>query len=611
MHSDESQTFDARSFLAQLTEKPGVYQMFDANGQLLYVGKAKNLKKRVGSYFRSRGLTNKTLSLVRRIARIDVTVTATETEALLLEHNLIKQHRPPFNILLRDDKSYPYIFLSAHKYPRIEMHRGAKREKGTYYGPFPNAYSVKESLNLLQKVFKVRQCDDTYFSNRTRACLQYQIKRCSGPCMHHVSDADYEEQVEHTRLFLEGKGQQLMADIARRMEAASSALEFEKAAEYRDQLQHLKKITEQQFIESGNDHTDVIALSVKAGMACVHVLFIRGGRMIGSRSYYPKPGVDADEGSLLQGFLGQFYLGNQQREIPKRIILPFMNKELSTLAEAFCEVAKRKVAITTATRGRMVAWFDLALNTAKANVDHKVAGRESLKKRFLALQSALSLDALPERIECFDISHSSGESTKASCVVFDRNGPVKADYRQFSITGVTGGDDYAAMEQALRRRFERLVKGEGKKPSVLLIDGGKGQLHLAEKVLTDLGLTDIILIGVAKGASRRAGFEQLIPGFEGKPLVLQDDSEALHLIQHVRDEAHRFAVKSHSGARDKKRRQSALEGIPGVGAKRRKSLLHHFGSVKSVKEAPVRELVKAPGISEKIAEDIYAHFHKE
>ncbi len=601
--------FDHKTYLKQLTEKPGVYQMLDKDGHILYVGKAKNLKNRVTSYFRARGLSGKTLSLVRRIASIDVTITATETEALLLEHNLIKHNRPPFNILLRDDKSYPYIFLSDGEYPRIEIHRGAKRKKGTYFGPYPNVSSVKESLSLLQQVFQVRQCSDQYFSNRSRACLQYQIKRCTGPCMKHISTEEYAQQVAYTRLFLEGKNNQLHQMLAKKMEDSSKALDFEKAAEYRDQLQHLKRVTEQQFIETGNDQADVVSFAIKAGMACIHVLFIRHGRMIGSRSYYPRMGLEDDKNSLLLGFLGQFYLANTQRDFPRRIVIPSDDECFLALSGALSQQAKRKIDVVGPTRGRVETWLDLATNTAKENVAQRVSNKESLRKRFVALEQALEYPEL-NRLECFDISHSSGESTKASCVVFDRNGPLKSHYRRYSIEGITPGDDYAAMEQALTRRYESLSDDKETKPDILFIDGGKGQVSTAQKVLTALNITDIILVGVAKGPSRRAGFEQLILCDQKKVMTMPDDSPALHLIQHIRDEAHRFAVKSHTQSRDKKRKRSGLEDIPGVGAKRRRQLLHHFGSVKAVMEAPVRELMKVPMISEKIAEDIYAEFHK-
>lgn len=609
-NDSKSQPFDHKTYVKNLTERPGVYQMLAGDGEVLYVGKAKNLKKRVGSYFRARGLNSKTVALVTRIRQIDVTVTTTETEALLLEHNLIKGSRPPFNILLRDDKSYPYIFLSDGDFPRLSYHRGAKRGKGTYFGPYPNASSVRESLALLQRVFKVRQCEDSYFANRSRACLQYQIKRCSGPCVNHVNKDDYAEQVRHTRWFLQGKSDELLKDLGVQMEQAAADMMYEDAAEYRDQIQHLKRVTEQQYIESGNAQVDVIAASMKAGKACVHLLFVRAGRILGSRSFYPKIGLQENTAELLLAFIGQYYLGGQAADTPRKIVCSNEHEDFAQMAEAISLQQGINVDLVTRQRGMVDKWLDLALATAEQNLASRLAAKQSLFKRFEHLQQVLKLDDLPQRIECFDISHSSGELPVASCVVFDQNGPLKSDYRRFNIEGITGGDDYAAMRQALSRRFKRLMDGEGKRPDILLIDGGKGQVSQAFDVLQDYGLNDILIVGVAKGPERKAGMEQLILANGDGEFTLNDDAPALHLIQHVRDESHRFAVKSHTQRRDKKRKVSMLEGIPGVGAKRRKELLRYFGSTKAVTEAPVRELIKVPTISEKIAEDIYANFHK-
>ena len=602
--------FDHKTYLKTLPERPGVYQMHGSNGEVLYVGKAKNLKKRVGSYFRARGLNNKTVALVSRIQFIDVTVTTTETEALLLEHNLIKSARPPYNILLRDDKSYPYIFLSDGDFPRLSYHRGAKRAKGKYFGPYPNASSVRESLALLQRVFKVRQCEDSYFSNRSRACLQYQIKRCSGPCVDIISKEDYAVQVRHTRWFLEGKSDELVKDLGQQMETAAAAMEYEEAAEYRDQIQHLQRVTENQYIESGNAQVDVIGVDFIAGKACVHILFVRAGRILGSRTFYPKVTVQDNAEELLLGFLGQFYLGGQASDIPRKIVCSVTHEDYSQMAEAISLQHQKRVDIVTRQRGMLDKWLDLAVTTAAQNLSSRLAAKQSLIKRFEHLQQVLQLDELPQRIECFDISHSSGEAAVASCVVFDQNGPLKSDYRRFNIDGITGGDDYAAMHQALTRRFKRLIDGEGKRPDILLIDGGKGQVSQAFAVLQDYGLQDILIVGVAKGPERKAGLEQLILANGAGEFSLADDAPALHLIQHVRDESHRFAVKSHTQRRDKKRKVSLLEGIPGVGPKRRKELLAYFGSAKAVTEAPVRELMKVTGISEKVAEDIYASFNQ-
>ena len=614
-----SQSFDHKTFLKNLTSRPGVYQMLDGKGDVIYVGKAKNLKNRVASYFASRGLTAKTVALVARIVRIDVTVTATEAEALILEQNLIKSHRPAFNILLRDDKSYPYVFLSDGDYPRVSYHRGAKRQKGRYFGPYPSAGAVRESLNILQRMFKVRQCDDAFFRARSRPCLQYQIKRCTAPCVQQVTPAEYQVQVDNTRLFLEGKSTILSEQLVSLMQEAASELKFEEAGEYRDQIQYLQKVTEDQFIESGapaqtNANVDVVAVSIKAGLCCVHVLYIRSGRMLGSKSFYPKPTLDQTEIEMLEAFLMQYYLEQSRSspaELPARIIVTLLSKECALLEQAIASLSQKKISIIEAKQGMPVKWLALATDTANENLKQRLSDKQSIRERFEDLQQQFQLDEIPKRIECFDISHSSGEDTVASCVVFDQTGPVKSDYRRFNIDGITAGDDYAAMRQALYRRFKRLAKGEGKCPDVLLIDGGKGQVTQAKATLAEFQLEHILIIGVAKGATRKAGFEQLILANENRVVKLKDDAKALHLIQFVRDESHRFAIKSHTAKRDKKRSRSQLDDIPGVGPKRRKDLLLHFGSVKAIKDAPVRELIKVQGVSEKIAEDIYACFHND
>ncbi len=611
--------FDHKTFLKHLTTRAGVYQMHDDTGEVIYIGKAKNLKNRVSSYFSARGLSAKTLALVSRIARIDVTVTQTESEALILEQNLIKTHRPPFNILLRDDKSYPYVFLSDGDFPRVAYHRGAKRAKGRYFGPYPSAGAVRESLNLLQRIFKMRQCEDSYYRARSRPCLQYQIKRCTAPCVGIVSDAEYSEQVRHTRLFLEGKNADLVRLLGDEMQEASKELEFEKAAELRDQIQYLQKVTESQFIEAEADaNADVVAIHLKAGMCCVHILFIRAGRILGSKSYYPRLTLDQSEAEVLELFLEQFYVDRAQhnnQDMPSTVYVANISSGLEVIADAVASLANTKITFNTPSHGTVkgaaIKWLELAETTAAENIKNRLADKQSMLARFEDLQTRFELDDMPNRIECFDISHSSGEDTVASCVVFDQHGPVKSDYRKFNIEGITGGDDYAAMKQALTRRFKRLASGEGKCPDILLIDGGKGQVTQAKEVLAEYQLNHILVIGVAKGPTRKAGFEQLILANENRVIKLEDDAKALHLIQHVRDESHRFAIKSHTAKRDKKRSKSQLDGIPGVGPKRRKDLLAYFGSVKAITEAPVRELVKVPGISKKVAEDIYGAFHLE
>jgi excinuclease ABC subunit C len=601
--------FDHKSFLKRLTTRPGIYQMYDARGGLLYVGKAKNLRNRVGSYFRASGLTEKTMALVNRIDNIQVTVTSTEVDALLLEHNLIKTHQPPYNILLRDDKSYPYIFLSSEdRYPRLALHRGPKRRKGQYFGPYPSAGAVRESLHFLQKVFKVRQCEDSYFRNRSRPCLQYQIDRCTAPCVEMVSEREYAEQVENTRLFLKGKSRELMVRLADDMERAAAELEFERAAVLRDQLSQLQHVQASQGIEGSSGDLDIVAAAVQSGKACVQVLFVREARVLGSKTYYPPLKLEESEAEVIAAFLSQYYLSGA-RPIPGEIVVNASPEDADTLAAAFTAAAGRRVRIRERVRDARARWLQLARQTADTNLASHLAGRQSTLERVKDLQAVLGLAEPPQRLECFDISHSSGEATVASCVVFDQNGPRKSDYRKFNIEGVAAGDDYAAMQQALERRYKRLKNGEGPLPDVLLIDGGKGQVAQATAVLDALALPSVTVVGVAKGVTRKAGFETLVMADSGREQQLPGDSAALHLIQYIRDEAHRFAITGHRARRDKARKQSMLEGIPGVGARRRRELLRHFGSAQGVSNASVDELRKISGISVALAQQIYDHLH--
>ncbi len=551
--------FDHKSFLKNLTTRPGVYQMYDEAGKLLYVGKAKNLRNRVGSYFRASGLTDKTMALVSRIHDIQVTVTSTEVDALLLEHNLIKSHQPPYNILLRDDKSYPYIYMSTEdRFPRISLHRGARRRRGQYFGPYPSAGAVRESLHFLQKVFKVRQCEDSYFKNRSRPCLQHQIDRCTAPCVGLVSAQEYAEQVDNTKLFLKGKSQQLMVRLADDMEKAAAELAYEKAAVYRDQLRQLQHVQASQGIEGVTGDLDILAAAVSAGRACVQVLYVRGARVLGSKTYYPPLKLQESEAQVLAAFIPQYYLGGAHA-IPSEIIVNQSPEDQETLSEALSVEAQRKVRVRSRVRESRARWLKLALQTAQTNLESHLAGRKTILGRLQTLQDILGLAELPERMECFDISHSSGEATVASCVVFDQNGPRKSDYRKFNIEGITAGDDYAAMQQALERRYRRLKSGEGALPDILFIDGGKGQVAQAMSVLEELQLSGIEVIGVAKGVTRKAGFETLINGATGKERQLPGDNAALHLIQQIRDEAHRFAITGHRARRDKARQRSKLE----------------------------------------------------
>jgi excinuclease ABC subunit C len=603
--------FDYKTYLADLTQKPGVYQMFAADGGILYVGKAKNLKRRVASYFRATGLTTKTMALVARICRIEVTVTASETEALLLEQSLIKTLLPPYNILLRDGKTYPYILLSKHASPRISFYRGQKTGAGEYFGPYPNSGAVRESLQFLQRTFLLRPCQDSVFKNRSRACLQYQIKRCSAPCVDLISEADYQRSVEQAKLFLRGKNTELLKQLADEMEAASMALEFEQAAALRDKIVALRTIQEKQYVDGESGDLDIAACEVKGNIACVQVIYVRAGRILGSKSYFPKLRLVPSAAEVLSAFLPQFYLASSAREIPREILVNIAPEDSDVIASALTEQAGRKVVINDKVRANRARWLRLAANTAATNVASRIADKQHTHQRFEALQQALSLSDMPERLECFDISHTSGESTVASCVVFDNNGPLKSDYRIFNINGITAGDDYAAMEQALSRRFKRLQQGEGKMPDVLLIDGGKGQLNKAQQVMDELGIDNVLLVGVAKGVTRKPGFEQLFIGRQQRNLVLRSDHLALLLIQHVRDEAHRFAITGHRQRRDKTRKTSSLETIAGVGPKKRRELLRHFGGLQKISSASVESLAKVDGISEKLAADIYAALHNE
>jgi excinuclease ABC subunit C len=601
--------FDHKAFVKTLTTRPGIYQMYDVEGKLLYVGKARNLKNRVGSYFRASGLTEKTMALVARIRDIQVTVTSTEVDALLLEHNLIKTQQPPYNILLRDDKSYPYIFLSSEdKFPRLSLHRGAKRKKGQYFGPYPSAAAVRESLHFLQRVFKVRQCEDSYFKNRSRPCLQHQIDRCTAPCVDLVSKEEYDAQVESTTLFLRGKSRQLMVRLADDMEAAAAQLAYEKAAVYRDQLSQLQHVQASQGIEGVTGDLDILAAAAAGGRACVQVLFVRGARVLGSKTYYPPLKLQESAAQVLSAFIPQYYLGGV-RAVPAEIIVNEVPEDTEVLAQALSVQAQRQVKVRSRVREARARWLKLALQTAETNLESHLAGRQTMVGRLQALQDLLALPELPERMECFDISHSSGEATVASCVVFDQNGARKSDYRKFNIEGITPGDDYAAMQQALERRYKRLKSGEGVLPDILFIDGGKGQVTQAMTVLQELQLSGVEVIGVAKGVTRKAGFETLVNGATGQERQLPGDNAALHLIQQIRDEAHRFAITGHRARRDKARQRSTLEDIPGVGAKRRRELLRHFGSAQGVENANVQELKKISGISAAMAQQIYDHLH--
>lgn len=601
--------FDAKAFLSTVTSQPGVYRMYDATGTVIYVGKAKDLKKRLASYFRQQVSSRKTETLVKNIAQIDVTVTHTETEALLLEHNYIKLYQPRYNVLLRDDKSYPLIFLSADTHPRLAVHRGAKHAKGEYFGPFPNSYAVRETLALLQKLFPIRQCENSVYRNRSRPCLQYQIGRCLGPCVAGlVSEEEYRQQVDYVRLFLSGKDQQVLHQLIARMEEASKLLNFEEAARIRDQIQAVRRVTERQFVSGDSDELDVIGVAFDAGMACLHVLFIRQGKVLGSRSYFPKVPGGTDMSEVVQTFVGQFYLqGSQARTLPGEILLDFSLPEKDLLAESLSELAGRKIQIQSKPRGDRARYLKLARTNAATALTTKLSQQSTIHQRLAELAKVLNLAEI-NRMECFDISHTMGEQTVASCVVFDGNGPVRSEYRRYNISGITPGDDYAAMTQVLKRRYGKALE-EKKIPDVIFIDGGKGQLGMAIDVFNSLNVTwdknKPLLIGIAKGADRKAGLETLFFVPEGEGISLPPDSPALHVIQHIRDDSHNHAITGHRQRRAKVRNTSALELIEGVGPKRRQVLLKYMGGLQPLLNASVEEIAKVPGISQALAEKIY------
>lgn len=602
--------FSADTFLRQCTRRPGVYRMLDASGKLLYVGKAKNLKNRLSSYFKSSQLSPKTAALVARIAQIETTITTNETEALLLEQTLIKEWRPPYNILLRDDKSYPYVVLGEDEFPSLGIQRGLRKGKGRYFGPYPSSGAIRESLGLLQKAFRVRQCSDSFYRNRSRPCLQYQIKRCKAPCVGLVSAQEYAEDVRLSVLFLEGRSDSLTLELGERMEAAALALEFEKAAQYRDQISLIRRVQDQHSMEGGHGNVDVIAAYNLPGGACVHVLTVRDGRVLGGKNHFPKIMIDQDSGAILNAFLGQYYLSGRQQELPDEIIVNQQHEDFPTLLQAIGQVHARQLVISHQVRGIRARWQRLAVTNAEHALRARLTDQSQLEQRFALLSEALGGESV-ERIECFDISHTQGEATVASCVVFDVQGPRKNDYRRYNISGITPGDDYAAMHQALMRRFSSHDAEKGRLPDVLLIDGGKGQLQMAREVLDELAIHELVLIGVAKGVTRKAGMETLFLNDAHRVLELQEHSPALHLIQQVRDEAHRFAITGHRARRAKTRRTSSLEGIAGIGPKRRRELLNYFGGLQELSRASVDEIAKTPGISKNLAQNIYNALHSD
>ncbi len=597
-------SFDGKAFVALLGHEPGVYRMLDARGRVLYVGKAADLKKRVGSYFSGRNHSPRIRSMLAQVADMAVDVTRTEAEALLLENRLIKSLKPRYNILLRDDKSFPSIALSTgHAWPGLAYHRGSKRPGEEYFGPFASVRAVRHALDVLQKLFRLRQCQDSQLENRSRPCLQYQIGRCLGPCAGCCTREAYDEAVQHTRLFLQGKSSEVIEILAERMEAASRALEYEQAARYRDLIASLKQVQQQQFVDGVQGDLDVLAARVEGGRACVHHVVVRHGQNLGSHNHFPRVPPDTRPAELLSAFLAQFY---SRQPVPPQILLSHLPEDAEALRHWLARQRGGAVRLVTAPRGGRAGLLRMAGDNARHALGLRLASASGVQQRLQALTEQLGLDAPPTRIDCFDISHTQGRETVAACVVFGPGGPKKAHWRRFNIRGITPGDDYAAMRQALERHFRRLLEEEQPLPELLLIDGGRGQVAQAAQVLETLALSGVRVLGVAKGPARKAGEEVLVPP-DGEPFRLSRTSPALHLIQQIRDEAHRFAVQGHRRRRQKQSRYSVLEDIPGVGPARRARLLKHFGGLQGLMAASEEDLQRVPGLNRTLAQRIMAH----
>ena len=592
----------------QLPSLPGVYQMVDAQGATIYVGKARILKKRVASYFsKTDSHSPKVSAMVNVTNHFIITVTRNETEALILESNLIKDLRPRYNVLLRDDKSYPYIYAdSKHPFPRLKFHRGKKNKYGKYFGPFPNVTAVRETLSLLQKLFLIRQCDDSFFRNRSRPCLQHQIKRCSAPCVGLISSEDYKADVRHASLFLEGKSDDVIELLKGGMNSAATKLDYERAAQFRDQIEALRTLQIEQNIESRDGDADVVASAVQSGVACVQVFFIRHGRVLGNKAFYPTNASETTPKEVLQAFLPQFYLGgSSDKDVPKTIVISHDIEDGDWLQNSFSEHFGFRVRIQNNVRTEKAKWLTMAQDNAVVSVEQKLARKADQTTRMESLSSILGFLQPIQRLECFDVSHLSGESTVASCVVFDAAGPRNSDYRKFNIKNAAPGDDYAAMHEALKRRYSRLIKEELPMPEVLVVDGGKGQVTQAEDVLKSLEIKNVLVVGIAKGPSRKPGLETLVMTDRSRVKRLDADSPALQLLQYIRDEAHRFAIEAHRLARSKHRKKSPLEAVDGIGAKKRHQLIQHFGGIHGINRAGVSDLCKVPGISRNLAQRIY------
>ncbi|SEK93647.1 Excinuclease ABC subunit C [Pseudoxanthomonas sp. GM95] len=597
--------FDGKAFAAALSTAPGVYRMYAADDTLLYVGKARALRNRVGSYFNNAPRNPRTTAMIAQIARMDVTVTRTEAEALLLENQLIKSLTPRYNVSLRDDKSYPYVLLTREDFPRIALHRGPRAIQGRYFGPYASAGAVRDTLNLMQKLFKLRNCEDSVFRNRTRPCLQFQIGRCTAPCVDLVSQQDYDQSVHRASLFLGGRSDELSDELTGEMERAAEKLEFEEAARLRDLLKRLRGMQSRQYVDGHAADLDALACAMQGSTACVLLLAFRDGRNLGTRAFYPRTNGEESADEVLAAFVSQYYA---EQVAPREILLDREIPEAELIEAALTSAANRKVQLKWNVRGERAGYLDLARRNAEITLATEMTSRNAQAARSVALQELLGLSEPAQRIECFDISHTMGEATVASCVVFDDKGAVRSQYRRFNITGIEPGDDYAAMRQAIERRFRRAMEEGTVLPDVLLIDGGTGQLNQARAALADLGVDGVTLVGVAKGVERRAGHETLILD-DGREVNPGAASPALQLVQQVRDEAHRFAITGHRGKRQKARTTSKLEDIDGIGPRRRASLLKHFGGLSGLKAAGVEEIARVEGINDALAQRIYANLH--
>jgi excinuclease ABC subunit C len=598
--------FDSKPILKNLPNLPGVYRMLNAENTVIYVGKAKDLKKRVSSYFNKNLNSPRTRMMVSQIAGIETTVTRSEAEALLLENNMIKGLMPRYNVLFRDDKSYPYISLTGDAFPRLAFHRGTQRKGHQYFGPFPNTLAVRESIQLLQKVFKLRTCENTVFANRSRPCLQYQIARCTAPCVDLISQENYAHDVRHAAMFLLGKTSEVMDAIGDEMNQAAAEMEYEHAAILRDRMQALRQVQAKQFVSDISvSDADVIACAEAQGQHCINLVMIRGGRHLGDKSFFPKNSQDAELTETVEAFLTQYYIS--QNTPPLLVCGAEVAKD--EFEEVLSEQAGRKIRVLTNAIGDKKVWLKMALTNAELALQQRMATSANQHARLLALREALHLTEATERIECFDISHTMGEATVGSCVVFDRGDMQNSEYRRYNITGITPGDDYAAMRDVLTRRYRKVAAGEGKRPDLVFIDGGKGQLGVAIEVMQEVGLDDILLVGIAKGEERRPGLETMIFSDTGEMLNLPTDNIGLHLLQQIRDEAHRFAITGHRAKRAKARITSSLEEIEGVGAKRRKALLMRFGGLDGIKSASIDEIAQVEGISQALAQSIYERLH--